>query len=116
MVHAPSPFSSNIHPNSCCPAAPAETAPGTGGADHPVSDIGNPFLLGSVLDKVDGALGDAISVIEREAAGTDDPILNKFRTWRDEVDGMRHPGRPGLHTPSGSAERAPTQEGGLFTD
>jgi hypothetical protein len=88
-----------------------------------VSDIGNPFLLGSILDKVDSALGDAIAVIEREgqsmsAQGEGDPVLARFRQWREEVDGMRHGSLRGSSSPAGSRsrERAPAREGGLYTD
>lgn len=102
-------------------AAPLASVPGTGGYDHPKSDIGNPFLLASVLDKVDGALGDAIAVIQHEgagmaAAGEGDPLLKRFREWRAEIDQMR-PGAPvGEKATAGSSSGVPAQEGGLFAD
>lgn len=73
------------------------------------------------LKKVDHALGEVISVLEGEArtgAGSEEenPLLQKFRTWRDELDGVRAPGRqtPMLKTPRRSP--TPAQPGGMFVD
>ena len=79
-------------------------------------------MLNNILDKVDGALGDAIAVIEREgastaASGESDPLLRKFKGWRDEVDAMRHGGQQSSATSRLQQDAGPTaEEGGLYTD
>lgn len=83
--------------------------------------MGNPFLLASVLDRVDSALGDAIAILEREGAavsmeGEHDPLLERFLGWRAEIDKMRGVPADTARERSRSGSRPRVQEGGLFQD
>jgi hypothetical protein len=83
--------------------------------------------------KLDHSLGEVIAILEGEEASclTDEenPLLQKFRVWRDELDKIRAAGgrSPGasvsflqLATPSRSRSpgrsRSPVRDGGLFVD
>jgi hypothetical protein len=83
--------------------------------------------------KLDHSLGEVIAILEGEEASClldeENPLLQKFRVWRDELDKIRAAGgrSPGasvsflqLATPSRSRSpgrsRSPVRDGGLFVD
>ncbi|RDB23753.1 hypothetical protein Hypma_009323 [Hypsizygus marmoreus] len=94
--------------------------------------IGNPFLIGGALRKVDHAIGEVIAILESEEASNDsadedNPLLRKFRAWREELDDVRSdlktppvrsraspaPQNSRSHTRSRSR---PREGGGMFVD
>jgi hypothetical protein len=84
-----------------------------------VSDVGNPFQLAELLNKVDHALSEAISSIEAEghnmsSAGEGDPVVAKLKGWRSELDALRAGATGPRKTAGSTADSA--QEGGLYTD
>ncbi|KAJ7080016.1 hypothetical protein B0H15DRAFT_493017 [Mycena belliarum] len=96
--------------------------------------VGNPYLMHGAIKKLDHSLGEVIAVLEGEEASSvldeENPLLLKFRVWREELDKIRAAGgrSPGaslsqLATPSRSRSprRSPPssdriQDGGLFVD
>ncbi|KAF8192731.1 hypothetical protein K438DRAFT_1829551 [Mycena galopus ATCC 62051] len=95
--------------------------------------VGNPYLMHGSLKKLDHSLGEIIAILEGEEASSlldeENPLLQKFRVWREELDniraaGGRNPGASASHlqlaTPPRS--RSPTRsrdlnrDGGLFVD
>ncbi|KAF7307782.1 hypothetical protein MKEN_01138300 [Mycena kentingensis (nom. inval.)] len=94
--------------------------------------VGNPYLMSGAFKKLDHSLGDIIVLLEAEEASSlldeENPLLAKFRTWRDELDQIRAAGGRSpastsvlqLATPSRSRSpgrsRSPAREGGLFVD
>ncbi|KAK7055470.1 hypothetical protein R3P38DRAFT_3253528 [Favolaschia claudopus] len=95
--------------------------------------IANPYLMHGAFKKLDHSLGEVIAILEGEEASSlldeENPLLQKFREWRDELDiiraaGGRNPGASISHlqlaTPSRSRSpprsRSPEHEGGLFVD
>ncbi|KAH0579647.1 hypothetical protein H2248_002496 [Termitomyces sp. 'cryptogamus'] len=90
--------------------------------------IGNPYLMGGTLRKVDKALSEVIAILESEershsGANEEGPLLQKFRRWRDEILSMRGDSQ----TPPGTTSRASTrtrsrtrsrspEAGGMFVD
>ncbi|KAJ7057990.1 hypothetical protein C8F01DRAFT_1255881 [Mycena amicta] len=95
--------------------------------------VGNPYLMNGAFKKLDHSLGELIAILEGEEASSlldeENPLLEKFRTWREELDliraaGGRSPASTSvlqLATPSRSRSpgrsRSPVRrEGGLFVD
>jgi hypothetical protein len=116
-------------------AALPSTIPGTGGSEQPVSDVGNPFQLRSILSSVDHAFSKAIADIEGEqsqvaASGETDPIVQRLKGWQKELlDIMQAGGNTGMNGTGGvsgiggmqgretAGSGGPSaQEGGLYTD
>ena len=99
-------------------AAPAQSVPGTGSAHCATQlTVGNPFAFRSAYAKLDEALNEVIAVIESEkyamcVSHNELALLQKFRTWRMELNHLRA-GTRELRTP---ADEADEREGGLFTD
>ncbi|KAJ7607373.1 hypothetical protein FB45DRAFT_948176 [Roridomyces roridus] len=94
--------------------------------------VGNPYLMHGAFKKLDHSLGELISILEGEEASSlldeENPLLQKFKQWRDELDNIRATdGRSPastsiaqLATPSRSRSpgrsRSPVRAGGLFVD
>ncbi|KAJ7938426.1 hypothetical protein B0H13DRAFT_2176375 [Mycena leptocephala] len=95
--------------------------------------VGNPYLMHGAFKKLDHSLGEVIAILEGEEASClldeENPLLQKFRVWRDELDKIRAAGgrSPGASvsflqraTPSRSRSpgrsRSPVRDGGLFVD
>jgi hypothetical protein len=116
-------------------AAPPSTIPGTGGSEQPVSDVGNPFHLRSILSGVDHAFSKAIADIEGEqsqvaSSGETDPVVQRLKGWQKELaDMMQVGGATGMNGTGGvsgvggmkgretAGSGGPSaQEGGLYTD
>ncbi|KAF7297260.1 hypothetical protein MIND_00959200 [Mycena indigotica] len=89
--------------------------------------VGNPYLMNGAFKKLDHSLGEIIALLEGEEASSvldeENPLLEKFRIWRDELDGIRATG--GRANSNGSVTQLPTpsrsrspvrREGGLFVD
>jgi hypothetical protein len=96
--------------------AAAPITPSQTGSDH---YIGNPYLMHGAMQKVDRAFGEVIAILESEESSHGDfpqqnPLLEKFREWREELDVLRG----GTRTPP--VRRAPSQSpedrGGIFVD
>ncbi|KAJ7454908.1 hypothetical protein B0H11DRAFT_255196 [Mycena galericulata] len=95
--------------------------------------VGNPYLMHGAFKKLDHSLGEVIMILEGEEASSlldeENPLLRKFREWREELDKIRAAGGRSpasasfvqLATPSRSRSpgrsRSPERrEGGLFVD
>ncbi|KAJ7042889.1 hypothetical protein C8F04DRAFT_1075127 [Mycena alexandri] len=94
--------------------------------------VGNPYLMHGAFKKLDHSLGEVIAILEGEEASSlldeENPLLQKFRVWREELDKIRAAdGRSPastsllqLATPSRSrsprGSRSPARDGGLFVD
>ncbi|KAJ7161009.1 hypothetical protein C8R46DRAFT_1106208 [Mycena filopes] len=92
--------------------------------------VGNPYLMHGAFKKLDHSLGEVIAILEGEEASSlldeENPLLQKFRVWREELDKIRAAdGRSPasaslvqLATPSRSRSprRSPAPDGGLFVD
>lgn len=100
--------------------------------------IGNPFLMRSALEKVDRALLDVVSILEQEESSnggsytkSEHNLLEKFQSWRREVeeiresqtsrDSSRSQGREQEtsardHPKRSSDGPTTSHEGGLFAD
>ncbi|KAI0369244.1 hypothetical protein BV20DRAFT_1122150 [Pilatotrama ljubarskyi] len=122
----PSPSRENpgqVYPQSDPQAAPPESIPGTGGEREPRADevLGNPYVLDAAFSKLDDALTEVISKIQKEersvgAAANEDALLQKFKSWRDELTQIRS-GRKRVRGAERNADAAAKQEdGGLFAD
>ena len=79
--------------------------------------LGNPYVLEESFSRLDHALTDVISKIQREeksvgAAPNEDALLRKFAGWRAELGGLGGAGR--ASSPAAGAASAET--GGMFTD
>ena len=103
------------------PAAPRESVPGTGGSREPNTTevLGNPYVLDESFSRLDHALTDVISKIQREeksvgAASNEDALLRKLSGWRDELTQIRS-GQRGAGG-SGGSSVVNQKEGGLFAD
>ncbi|KAH9893994.1 hypothetical protein C8Q73DRAFT_498325 [Cubamyces lactineus] len=122
----PSPSRENpgqVYPQSDPRPAPPQSIPGTGGEQQPHPDevLGNPFVLDDAFSRLDAALTNVISKIQNEersvgAASHQDALLQKFKSWRDELTQIRSGRkRVGGHgtDPDAAAQQS---EGGLFVD
>ncbi|KAJ7153486.1 hypothetical protein C8R43DRAFT_1002205 [Mycena crocata] len=94
--------------------------------------VGNPYLMHGAFKKLDHSLGEVIAILEGEEASSvldeENPLLQKFRVWREELDKIRAAGGRSpasasflqLATPSRSRSpgrsRSPARDGGLFVD
>ncbi|KAJ6567839.1 hypothetical protein B0H10DRAFT_2110228 [Mycena sp. CBHHK59/15] len=94
--------------------------------------VGNPYLMHGAFKKLDHSLGEVIVILEGEENSSlldeENPLLQKFRVWREELDKIRAAGGRSpasasflqLATPSRSrspgGSRSPACEGGLFVD
>ena len=90
----------------------------------PEAYVGNPFLIRNALDRVDHEFSTVITILEKEeeaqgyqdARSASNPLLERFREWRDELTELRMggEGEPPLRGRSGSG--VPVDEGGMFND
>ncbi|KAJ7222372.1 hypothetical protein GGX14DRAFT_428574 [Mycena pura] len=89
--------------------------------------VGNPYLMHGAIKKLDHSLGEVIAILEGEEASSlldeENPLLEKFRVWREELDKIRAAGgrslgasTPFLQLATPSRSRSPVREGGLFVD
>ena len=107
--------------------------PGTGisGVNGADPMLGNPYVLGEALSRLDHALSDVISKVQREersagSAPQEDALVRKLTGWRDELTQIRGSGKEGGNIVDGRSVRSsPTKErviegsrdeGGLFAD
>lgn len=81
--------------------------------------MSNPFAMQKVYEKVDTALDEAISALQREersagASAGENATIQKFKSWKQELEMIRDAGRVTSqpHGETGIVQ----QEGGLFTD
>lgn len=105
-----------------------QTAPSTPTIQNGIDPyIGNPYLMGGALRKVDKALSDVIAILESEershsGVNEEGPLLQKFRRWRDEILFMRGDtqtppviSRASPRTRSRTRSQSP-EAGGMFVD
>lgn len=77
--------------------------------------------MNSALDKVDHSFGEVIAVLEQEERSQDrqagdNPLLRKFKAWRNELERIRT-GEEHISLPKGgSGPPGVAQEGGMFVD
>ncbi|KAF7321012.1 hypothetical protein HMN09_00188100 [Mycena chlorophos] len=95
---------------------------------HSPRYVGNPYLMNGAFKKLDHSLGEIIAILEGEEASSlldeeENPLLAKFRTWRDELDNIRAGGgrspasASALQLATPSRSRSPVRrDGGLFVD
>ncbi|KAG6909163.1 hypothetical protein DXG01_001790 [Tephrocybe rancida] len=121
----PSPTREN--PGQVFPKSDPQSAPPTPTHQSGLEQyIGNPYLMGGALRKVDQALGEVIIILESEErshSGADEeaPLLQKFRRWREEIHVMRGDSRTpprsriSPQTMSRTGSRS-SEAGGMFID
>ena len=80
--------------------------------------MGNPFLMQDAFHKLDHTLSEVIAILEDEEVPQsglpENPLLRKFKDWRDDLDSIR-----GTRTPSSgprTTQASPEREGGMFVD
>ncbi|KAJ6463503.1 hypothetical protein C8R45DRAFT_1025970 [Mycena sanguinolenta] len=92
--------------------------------------VGNPYLMNNAFKKLDHSLGEIIALLEGEKASylldEENPLLQKFKVWREELDNIRADGgrNPAAYTQlaTPSRSRSPPRGrdvdrlGGLFVD
>lgn len=84
--------------------------------------MGNPFLIRDALRQLDHTLGEVIAILEDEEVPhgegfePENPLLRKFRQWRDDLDTVR--GTTSRTPSSGprTSQASPEREGGMFVD
>lgn len=81
--------------------------------------MSNPFAMQNVYGKLDSALDEIISTLQREersagASAGEDATIQKFKSWKQELEMIRGAGRVASQ-PRGETGTV-QQEGGLFTD
>ncbi|KAF7373597.1 hypothetical protein MSAN_00570100 [Mycena sanguinolenta] len=120
----------NNRPPSPCAENPGRVYPRSDPSKATRATSATPYLMNNAFKKLDHSLGEIIALLEGEAASylldEENPLLQKFRVWREELDNIRAAGgrNPAayaqLATPSRSRSpprsRDVDREGGLFVD
>ncbi|THH04990.1 hypothetical protein EW146_g7844 [Bondarzewia mesenterica] len=88
------------NPGQVYPKSDPSPAPMT--PHPPASPLGNPFLLRSVLDDLDGSLSRALDTVRNETPGGEGSLLDMLEGWREDL----HLVRAGVAVRSASPSRS----------